>query len=939
MNRLAISIILLLALATSCAAAPSIVLRNNYDKPYSGPVTFKANVPDGGYAGKGAYGSVKSGVARVVVSLKGHSAVRLAKTKATLPKPPAFPMDLKTLEFGLVRIPGRTAGADEAVTSFEPLNLEFSNTTGTLSASGRSGDYEVTVNAVPATGGWLDIEAYVTNRTGNTDSAYLALVRKVSAPAASGFQMRWNGRFVGTDVEPTDYQGSWGNNHCVDWFSWKSGDLFYCAVSGFTPGLTTETQPGRWQNANHTYVWEHVRRQGDHIYLISEIAGPDPSQKPGYRGIKAYMAPLKDEPVKLRYRLAISPKPNSTWQESQFLTFAGYRKVTTTAGSVVVDLGVPAVEFGTSYFPYSTMCENFDYLRTPTLDREGWWPFAPKMWENWRAFAPQMRTDMRIIKAMGFDWVRMHHLELIAPMDRANAMQFIDFYMNEARKLGLKVLVDTSGTPQWFATLAGRYKDVLKRIEIENEVLIPGIKPGDPERWTACYKAAKEAAPGTDVFLTGSCNVGIFDRLDRLGVPYDRVGYHTYKHREGAEETLSSLAVGMAGVAAEKGKTPVLAEFNWKFLTRHSPELRAKEYAAIFGKILEPRQVPELLQFHWQETMSVNPRLCRQGLRHYETIFLDRRPKLEAFELMKLIRRYTASNAPVRELPIQVSNPAFAKGKATARFTITNRTSKPITVKLTAESFGDAVAKLTSAPSIVLKSGKSATGAIALTLRTNALSGVYHFFVRAQYRYPELVSGSTTYAERVPTSYGWGYASNYGVPALDAAPVLPDLVEYPTGLQLLDRLDWTKPVCVAFGPDCPILELEMAYMIANTLQSATGRSIRLCSTPDIPPMTLKAGSVILVGTKESNPLIAAQSGSLLLTGGKGSVFYLAHKDAKPAASCLIVTGDKTESVEAAATDFVLRYWLKAKDSVCRITGLEKGAALGNKAAPGLVNPP
>ena len=927
MIRLVICLILLIALCASCAAAPQIVLRNNYDFPYSGPVTFKTNLPDGGYVSKNGSGNVKSGVARMSVKIPAHSGIRLTYSKEARPTLPSYQLDPLLFSFGLVAIPGRTGDADTAVSSFQPLSLNPKPTSdGTFTDIVKSGDYEIAVTVFPTPEGFIDVDATVTNKTGNKDSVYLALVRRTTtAPQTSDFKMRWNGRYVDGDVEPVDYQGSWGNNHCVDWFSWKSTDLSYCAVSGFTPGLTVETSPGRWQNANHTYVWEHVRRQGDKLYFISEIAGPDPSQKPGYTGIRAYMPPLKDEPVKLRYRLAIAKDPEPTWQESQFLVFAGYRSVTRAGDEVTVNLGVPAVEFGTSYFPYSTMCENFDYYRTPSLDREGWWPFAPAMWEKWREFAPQMRTDLRIIRAMGFGWVRLHHLELIGKMDRKNAMAFLDFYMRECRKLGLKVMIDTSGTPEWFATLAGRYKDVVKRIEVENEVLIPGIKPGDPERWTACYNAAKKAAPATDVFLTGSCNVGIFDRLDQLGVPYDRVGYHSYKHREGAEETLSSLAVGMAGVAAERGKTPVLAEFNWKFLTRHSPELRAKEYAAIFGKILEPRQVPELLQFHWQETLSVNPRLTRGGLRHYETIYLDRRPKPEAFELMKLIKRYSASTAPVRQLPIQVTNAVFTKGKAVARFTITNTTTKPLTVKLTAESFGDAVSRVTSPATVLIKPGKSAAGTISVSLKPNALSGVYHFFVRADY------AGKT--------SYGWGYASNYGIPALDSEPVLPELVDYPTGARFMDRIDWTTPICVAFGPDSPIIELEMAYIIANTLQAATGRSIRLCSTADIPVMTLKTGTLILVGTPESNPLIAAQSSSLLLTEGKGAVEFLVHKDANPAPRCLIVTGSKPEEVQSAATDFVLRYWSKAKDAVARITGLEKGAALGSKAAPGLVNPP
>jgi len=925
MNRFAVCLILLFALCASCAAAPVIVLRNNYDMPYAGPITFRANLPDGHYAGKEANGTVKSGIAHIIAKLPAHRPVLLARDDDSGIHSP-LRLDSDTLRFGLVAIPGRTGTTEQAVSEFQPLDLDLEPAAyGVYSDTVTSGDYEISCSMRPSEGGWVDIDATITRKSDSKEPIYLALVRRIPTGSRSGFRMRWNGQYVDSAVEPDKYAGSWGLNHCVDWFSWKSGNLSYVFVSGFTPGLTTETSPGTWKNANHSYVWERVRRQGDSLYFISEIAGPDPSQKPGYKGIKAYMPPLKDEPVKLHYRLAMASKPEPTWQESQFLVSAGYRKVSATGDKVTVDLGVPAVEFGTSYFPYSTMCENFDYYRSPSLDREGWWPFAPKMWENWRLFAPQMRTDLRIIRAMGFGWVRMHHLELIGTMDRKNAMAFLDFYMRECRKTGLKVMIDTSGTPQWFTTLAGRYKDVVKRIEIENEVLIPGIKPGDAERWTACYKAAKKAAPATEVFLTGSCNVGIFDRLDRLGVPYDRLGYHSYKHGPGAEETLSSLAVGMAGVAADRGKTPILAEFNWKFLTRMSPEARAKEYALIFGSILKPRQVAELLQFHWQETMSVNPRLTRVGIRHYETIYLDRRPKPEAIELMKLIRRYSASNAPLRELPIKVTNTVFKNGQAKAQFTITNSTAKPVTVTLSAESFGDAVSRIGSANTVTLKPGKRALGTIAVALKPNALPGVYHFFVRAAY------SGKL--------SYGWGYASNFGVPALDSEPVLPDAVEYLTGIQLLDRIDWNRPVCVAFGPECSIVEMEMAYVIANTLQSATGRLIRLCSTTDIPAETTKNGSLILVGTPISNPLIGAQSPMLLITEGKGSVEFLAHKDSSPAKSCLIITGATPELVEAAATDFVLRYWKNAKDSVSRLTGLEKGAALGNKAAPGLVNPP
>lgn len=937
-------ILILSLVAVSCAAAQPVVIRNSYDMPYAGPVAFKTSLPDGHYAGKDAAGSVKSGRGYFSVQLPAKGQVTLesvaTRVQPSLPDPKMWPniygdrisirdaQERVTTELGFCLIAGRTGTADEAVSSFRPISISTEkNAPESLSGTVEVKGYRIKLNMTWTGGNWTDWEVEMTNVSAGTDAAYVALVRRVRSPGVSDLKMRWNGKIV-SGIQPLGY-----NNYChgLDWCSWKASDFSFVVANGFTPGPSIETAPGKWSNAGHPYVWQHVRQQDDTLYFISELAGPDPAQKPGYKGIKAYVQPLKGEPVKVRWRLAISSSPKSGWAESQFLGSSGYRKARTESGKTVVDLGVPYVEFGTSYFPYSTMTENFDYYRVRGLDREGWWPFSPEMWSHWRAFAPQMRTDLRIIKAMGFDWVRMHHLELLASMDRADAMEFIDFYMKECRTLGLKVLIDTSGTPQWFARLAGSFRDVVKRIEIENEVLIPGIAPGAPERWRACYDAAKKAAPDTEVFLTGNANLGMFDRLDRLGVPYDRFGYHTYKHHEGGEEALSSLAAAVAGVASEHGKTPILSEFNWKFLTRMSPEARAKEWTKIFTSILASRAVPEFLQFHWQETMSVNPLLCRQGLRHYETIYLDRRPKPEAIEFMKLIRKECRPDSPVRELPIKVNNTTFKNAVATARFTVTNATKKTLTIKLTPECFGGARSVLT-ASAMTLNPGEYAEAQARLALPKDARPGVYHFFVRADY------GGKA--------SYGWGYACKVGMPAVDKTPVLPDLVEYhqPSWVNKVVTAAETVAAaknaqCVAFGPDCPIVEMEMAYVVANTLMSATGREIRLCSTADIPKDLRNDGILILVGTPQSNPLIGSVADQPTLPVGKGVVVAARHAGTGILYPWLLITGDSSKSVEAAATDFVLRYWKNARDSAIRITGMEKGAALGNKAAPGQVNPP
>jgi hypothetical protein len=199
-------------------------------------------------------------------------------------------------------------------------------------------------------------------------------------------------------------------------------------------------------------------------------------------------------------------------------------------------------------------------------------------------------------------------------------------------------------------------------------------------------------------------------------------------------------------------------------------------------------------------------------------------------------------------------------------------------------------------------------------LALDALPGAYHYFIKAEY------DGGT--------SYGWGIASKCGAPKFDA-PVLADQVEYPQGAGVVSKLDYCKQICVAFGVDCPIIDLEMAYQVRNTLQAATGVEMRLCSVADIDAEY----QTILVGTPTTNPLIAQASPQLV--AGKGTILL----QGSGTGARLMLTGETSELAQAAATDFVLRFWKNARDSAARISGLEEGAALGHKAAPGDVNLP
>jgi hypothetical protein len=291
------------------------------------------------------------------------------------------------------------------------------------------------------------------------------------------------------------------------------------------------------------------------------------------------------------------------------------------------------------------------------------------------------------------------------------------------------------------------------------------------------------------------------------------VGLHNYKHGAGYEESHSSIATAVGGYGSDLGKAPVLGEFNWKQFTDYSPEARTEKFIKVYGEMLKPRAIPEFFEFHWQETMSVNPFICRQGIRHYETIYLDRTPKPEGIELMKFIRKYAKNDASVRALPITVDQTKFEDGRAKARFTIENRTGKQVTVQLSAECFGDISCRLVSDAKLAIAPGAKASGTMEVELKPEAKFGTYHFFVRADY------------AGKI--AYGWGIARNQGAPQFDQNPVLADLVDYPQGTSVVEKIDWSKPTCVAFGTGAPIIDTEMAYMVYNTLQSATGRSMRL----------------------------------------------------------------------------------------------------------------
>jgi hypothetical protein len=931
------------------ARAQTLSVRNNQDLPYRGPIEAKVALPDGHYSGAAssaaaqATAEVRSGIARIDLSLSPASSVALGRSGAPLDR--AFvdgPLSVVTgsgptelrwsgrhaawLDFGLAAVDGTTANVDDAITHFSPLAILWTrNADGTITGTTERDGYAVSFSLAPYASGTLDVRARVARAAsaGAENRAYLALIRRVTTLDAGAFRLRFNGREMPGPQSPSTWDRDFWYTRGVDWTSWRSGALSFLSVNGFAP-VPTIMRDSAWVEASHFYVWERTRQRRDSTYLVSEIAGPNPDQSQrGAMGVTQY-APLRHgDTVSLKWRLAIGSEVTARWGESQLRGFAGYRTVSNNAGGADVSLGVPSVTFGTSYFPYSTLAENFDFYRTPGLSSEGFWPVSTKMWTGWRAYVPRMETDFHIIKAMGFDMVRLHHLELLRGMKREDALAFLDFYADQARSLGLELLIDSEGPEDWISMLLTRYRDVVTRVELENEILIPGIKRGDRARWIGLYAAAKRAAPDAQVFLTSAGNNGMFARLVQLGVPFDRVGLHAYKHGPQWKEAYSSHILGTAGYASDIGKPMTLGEFNWKDLTRMSPEARRAEVATIYETVLAPRAIPEFFEFQFQESLTFNPAVAGSNSRHYEPLAVDRRPKPEAFELISAIRKYGRADAPVRELPVAITESRFAGGKAVASYTVTNSTAKAQTVQLRALAYDGVTPTLSSSARLTIPAGASASGRVSLALAASAPAGTYHHFLEASY------GGKR--------SFGWGIASNPGAPTFSSASVLADRVRYPQGAAVINRINWKRPLAVAFGATASVLELEDAYQLGNTLQSATGRPVRVSSIADLPDSLARSGTVLLVGTPATNTLIASVTplGAEKLAAGNGEI----RLEEDNGRQWLVLTGFDSTGVEAAVVELELRYWPSAKDAAMRITGMERGAALGNRAGSTTVDPP
>lgn len=735
-----------------------------------------------------------------------------------LADPPATPVLTAKPERDGLRLTyrGEDAGgltwdlALQPASPFSPLPLVFKAVRATpqyadWEAKGERAGLAVTITARVYPGGFLDTRISVRNASATQIyGAYLAAVARWEHPTMRPGMLSYDNRPETISIPASTRFSAgegrhWSLQHGVDWLSAAIGNANALLLSGYSESPTVLEESGsrgpRFIGLNIPQFKNEVRTAAGALFWIVELARDN---RPYRDRFSESRLPERGQTLVNESRVIFQPAAPTRQQADE--EFLGYNTYASRTGDRI-ELGVPSTTFGTSYFPYSTLGENFGRLKLPGQEVDAFWPLSADTVTHWRDYADDIRRDLRIAKAMGFTLIRLHYVDVISKLAEPLQFEYLDFLIGEIRRLGLRAMFSTAftyWTPEQIAARVARYQDVIDRVEIENEVLIWGIPLDRPPYWSRIYSEVKKAAPNVQVHWTLHLNTGIFGRLDQLHVKYDAISAHAYIDGLDAIPSARGFALAVGNYARRAGKPAIYTEWNWRFLTRMAPAARAQVYPKIMDGLLATRSIRELDQFQFQETMCVNPE-TNKAIRHYELLWLSRRPKPEAFALMTLMDRYAAPDTPNRQ--IGADHPVVDSGQGTARFHLENRTAQPMTLRATVEAPPHVVTKLSRAE--IQLAPKSTAGLdLDLSLPPDAQPGFYHVFVRL-----EGAAGLVRYA--------WAELRKPGQP--EGATI-----------------DLNRPVNVVYAKDAPDPIVQAAYMLALTAESASGREVGLYSEEDLP---------------------------------------------------------------------------------------------------------
>ncbi|HYO07897.1 MAG TPA: hypothetical protein VER17_02920 [Tepidisphaeraceae bacterium] len=154
-----------------------------------------------------------------------------------------------------------------------------------------------------------------------------------------------------------------------------------------------------------------------------------------------------------------------------------------------------------------------------------------------------------------------------------------------------------------------------------------------------------------------------------------------------------------------------------------------------------------------------------------------------------------------------------------------------------------------------------------------------------------------------------------GAPRIDAGGdgAHPEVAHLPGAL----GFNFNRDLAVVYGTDATGWEVESAWLLYQTLESATGRPTKIFQLDQLPPDLRTGGNLVLVGTpkthrlvEEARQVVEPKDAAWVAALGGGS-------GGGATGSRLIVVGDDEAAVNRAAIDLVLRYWKHAKDSGMR----------------------
>ncbi len=783
---------------------------------------------------------------------------------------------------------------------FAPLTLKFEQSDKqplftTWTAKTQSGGIDLRIDLDVYNEGFIDVRATFINQSAPRDNVYCAVVMRWRQPTGSPRSVDYDNH-ISPLKDATPFRTGEGRHlfiqRGVDWINTSIAGGSVVMLNDFTPSFTvhrdaTAKTPARWVGANTAQLGQEAVVRADAIYSITEIARPN--IKMYESRLASNVLPGPDQPLAFTSRFIMSIRPVSDERADQlFIAYTGYNAEEKVDDSTArITFGVPHVKFGTAYFPYSTLGENFEKWHMPGQSQITYWPLSADTVKQWTLFADDIRRDLRIAKAMGFESIRLHHLEMIDVLDRKVQEEYLDFFFGELKHLGLTALLDVKLKPERVAELVKKYRRQIDGVEYDNEVLIFGIDDRDVETWKQVYAAVKEVAPDLPVHWTAHTNTGAFERLKKLDVPFDRLGEHAYMDSLEAIPSARDYALAVATEATKLQKPPLITEWNWRFLTRMTPEARAEVYPPIFENVLKTRCMPVMYQFQFQESLAMASRTLR-GIRHYELLNLSRRPRPEAMKFIDLIHTYGDPAAPQDALRTTYQAVYFAQ--TTIEVPVSNTTDKTLTATVTAEG---APWLSVSPQNITIEPKQNAVVQLNTAMPADAQPGFYHVFVRFD-------------AGENLVSYAWIEIRKPGEPKIDSPPA---------------DFSFNRDIGVVYGANATGWEVESAWLIYQTLEAATGRPVKIFQLNDLPPEARKSGAIIAVGTPKTNDLLGRLEGDSSIAVRKSNAD---HGD------ILSIAGKDEASLNASAIDFVLRYWKYAKDSGARRiplvdTPIQKGA--------------